>query len=152
MAPNHQVSLGHDLPESSATAVPAQEDDNLEDDKLLNTVTEDPSSIPSCSADTADQQEPYLPLKWHNIIAIGIFHVVALYGFCIATTDAMWRTLLFCKFTFIINVNSYNGETYIYLVITKLLIKLMPRIVYLPIFKVVSIISFACMLILIMKQ
>lgn len=102
MAPNHQVTLGHELPESSAAASASQQDtdDVSKTPQVTPEVTSQTEPIASCSADSADQVTPYLPLKWLNIVSIGLFHMVATYGFWVGLSQGMWRTLLWSKYIY----------------------------------------------------
>lgn len=96
MAPNHQVSLSPEIPESSEEAV-AQTEESLKSSVLATeatNATQPPKSLPSPSL-----QELDLPYKWMNIILISIFHVVATYGLIALCLQGYWISLIWSEFS-----------------------------------------------------
>jgi hypothetical protein len=85
MAPNHQVSLSPEIPDTSEDAV-AQTEESVKSPILSAEATiQPPKTRPSL-------KELNLHYKWTNIIAISIFHVVASYGYIVTATQGYWAT------------------------------------------------------------
>jgi len=102
MAPNHQVSLSPEIPESSEDAVGQTEE------SLKSPILSAEATIPTQPPKTRPSLEELdLPYKWGNIIAISIFHVVACYGFFAVCTQGYWSTCLWSESFVAFCINFY---------------------------------------------
>jgi hypothetical protein len=95
MAPNHQVSLSPEIPESSEEAV-AQTEESLKSSLSATeatNATQPPKALPSPSLEELD-----LPYKWMNIFGIFLFHAIAVYGFYVLCAEGYWTTIVWSEF------------------------------------------------------
>lgn len=93
MAPNHQVSLSPEIPESSEEAVAQTLDEPLKS-SILSADATIPTQPPKASPSLKDLDLPY---KWSNIFAISIFHMIATYGVFVLGTQAYWISIIWSE-------------------------------------------------------